>query len=202
MTVQGKKPSVGILAYGSLIADPGDEIRAVMTGTKTGIETPFAVEFARTSTKRAGGPTLVPVETGGARVQAVILLLDAAEDDATHRLYRREINEVGGGKLYRPRPNPDTNTVQIKRLESFNGVDAVLYTQIGANIKDLSPATLARLAIESARQLDDSRDGITYLMNAKKHGIRTALSDEYEEEIKRQLALKDLAEALRVTRGR
>jgi len=200
--MQKEQRSVGILAYGSLIADPGDEIRAVMTGTKTGIETPFAVEFARMSTKRAGAPTLVPVETGGARVQAVILLVDAAEDDATHRLYRREINEVGGGKLYRPRPNPDTNTVQIKRLEGFNGVDVVLYTQIGANIKDPIPAALARLAIESARQLDDGRDDITYLLNAKKYGIRTVLSDEYEVEIKRQLALNDLAEALRVARGR
>lgn len=202
MTVHAKKKGVGILAYGSLIADPGDEIREVMTGTKTGIETPFPVEFARTSSKRERAPTLVPVEKGGVRVQAVILLLDAPEDDAAHRLYRREINDVGGGKLYRPRPDPGPDTVLIKRLENFYGVDVVLYTHIGANIEDLSPANLARLAIESARRLDDGRDGISYLINAKKHGIRTALSDEYEEEIKRQLAPKDLAEALRIARGR
>lgn len=70
-----------------------------MTGTKTGIETPFAVEFARTSIKRAGAPTLVPIEKGP-RIQAVILLIDASEDDARHLLYRREINRVGSRRRY------------------------------------------------------------------------------------------------------
>lgn len=196
------KPSVGILAYGSLIANPGDEINAVMTGTKSGVETPFNVEFARSSRERHGAPTLVPVEVGGARVQAYILLLDASVEDATDRLYRREINQVGTAKRYKHSENPGVDTVIVKRLMNFHDMDVVLYTHIGKNIDDLTPAKLAQLAIKSAQELDNGRDGISYLIDAKRHGIKTKLSDAYEEEIKKQLGPKDLDEALRMARER
>jgi len=45
-------PSVGILAFGSLIDNPGKEIEAALVGRKTNVVTPFRVEFARKSTKR------------------------------------------------------------------------------------------------------------------------------------------------------
>jgi len=197
-----KKQSVGILAYGSVVDDPREEILAVLIERKEVAETPFPIEFARTSSSRAGAPTLVPVQTGGAHVRAEILVVDTTEDDATHRLYRREIDDVGGTKRYRARPDPGPKIVQIKRLEKFGGVDVVLYAQIAPNIDELTPTNLARLAIESARRLDDGRDGISYLMNARRRGIRTPLSDEYEAEIRRQLAPRDLPEALRVARER
>jgi hypothetical protein len=198
--MSARKPTVGILAFGSLLKDPGEEIREVMTGIKTGVETPFPVEFARASKERGGAPTLVPVARGQP-VQGRILLLDTSAEDAIDRLYRREINKVGGTQRYRPPPNPGPKNVLIKRLESFSDIDVVLYAELAANIEDLSPANLARLAIESARRLDDRRDGISYLIDAKEHGIRTALSDAYEDEIKRQLGPQDLVEALRIVRG-
>jgi hypothetical protein len=37
---------VGILAFGSLIDDPGPEIEATLVGRKANIRTPFGVEFA------------------------------------------------------------------------------------------------------------------------------------------------------------
>jgi hypothetical protein len=58
------------VAYGSLISDPGDEIRSTTIETKKGVITPFKVEFARKSRSRKGAPTLVPVEQGGAQVSA------------------------------------------------------------------------------------------------------------------------------------
>lgn len=86
---------VGILAYGSLISDPGREIKAATIRTIADIETPFAVEFARSSYSRGGAPTLVPVSSGGSKVRSKIIVVDALAEDATNMLYRREIHKVG-----------------------------------------------------------------------------------------------------------
>jgi hypothetical protein len=50
------KASVGILAYGSLIDNPGREIEAALVGRKPNVRTPFGVEFGRSSIKRGGAP--------------------------------------------------------------------------------------------------------------------------------------------------
>ena len=60
----------------------------------------------------------------------------------------------------------------------------------------LTAEHLAELAIESARRENDGRDGITYLMNAKRSGIVTPLSDSYEQEILRRTETYNLAGAL------
>jgi cation transport regulator ChaC len=105
------EPSVGILAYGSLINKPDWEIEEAIVGRKTGVLTPFSVEFARESVKRSGAPTLVPVTVGGARVKAHILMLNISEQEAKDRLWRREINKVGQGGHYRHSTNPGPNTL-------------------------------------------------------------------------------------------
>ena len=92
--------SLGILAFGSLIDNPGAEIEAALAGRKLNIRTPFGVEFARSSTKRGGAPTLVPVEQGGTPVLAYILLVNLSEQEAKDRLWRREIDRVGQGGHY------------------------------------------------------------------------------------------------------
>lgn len=57
---------IAILAYGSLIEDPGKELQPLISERIEDVETPFSIEFARSSRSRDGGPTLVPVEVGGA----------------------------------------------------------------------------------------------------------------------------------------
>lgn len=47
-----EKPTVGILAYGSLISDPGDEIENARTKIIHDVMTPFHIEFARSSKNR------------------------------------------------------------------------------------------------------------------------------------------------------
>lgn len=69
-------PAIGILAYGSLIDDPGVEIEPYIEARIQDIETPFSIEFARSSATRDGAPTVVPVEDGGAPVKAQILVLN------------------------------------------------------------------------------------------------------------------------------
>ena len=90
-------PTVGVLAYGSLITDPGEEIQNATVEIKKGIVTPFKVEFARTSRTRGGAPTLVPVDIGGAQVRGWIFVLDVPEEEAANRLWRRETDRVGSG---------------------------------------------------------------------------------------------------------
>jgi hypothetical protein len=192
--------SIGILAYGSLIEEPGKELEPLVSERISNVQTPFSVEFARSSRSRGGAPTLVPVARGGAPVQAVILMLDATVniERAEDLLWRRETRNESGGKHYNPTINPGPNSVIIKRLNDFHGAKAVLYTHIESNIKTLTPGHLADLAICSARDKAclPGRDGISYLSSVKRHGILTPLMREYEAAIFDKTGAKTLEEAL------
>ena len=193
--------NIGILAYGSLIVDPGKEIQPRIVKIKDAI-TPFNVEFARKSETRDYEPTLIPVKEGGARVKAKILILkeDISEKEATDMLYRRETDQICSKEEYKPPEKPYPNKIEIKKIEGFRDVKIVLYTEIGKNIDCLTPKELAELAIKSARCLAGKRrkDGISYLTNAKRSGISTPLTNEYEKEVLRQTNSKNLQEAWEV----
>jgi hypothetical protein len=193
--------SVGILAYGSLIDDPGPEIEAALTGRKLNVRTPFGVEFARASTKRGKAPTLVPVQQGGASVPGQILLVNVSEREAKDRLWRREIDKIGSGGHYIHRTDPGPNTLIIDRYENFEGIGVVLAARFPATIRPLTAVNLAELAIESARRARTGRDGITYLIDVKGNGIKTPLLEAYEHEILRLTDSRDLNEALRKIRS-
>jgi hypothetical protein len=188
--------SVGILAFGSLIDKPDWEIEEAIVDRKSGVMTPFAVEFARKSIKRGGAPTLVPVADGGSPVLAQILILSISEQEAKDRLWRREIDKVGQGGCYQHSTKPGPNTLVIERHECLEGIAVVFSARFAATISPLTAEHLAELAIESARRENDGTDGITYLMNAKRNGIVTPLSDSYEQEILRRTETYNLAGAL------
>ena len=67
---------IAILAFGSLIEDPGEEIGPLIRERIRPVTTPFSIEFARSSGYRCGAPTLIPVDAGGFPVNAVLLVLD------------------------------------------------------------------------------------------------------------------------------
>src|SRR5262245_1570413 len=194
------KGSVGILAFGSLIDEPGPEIEEATTSRITGIFTPFGVEFARSSVTRAGAPTLVPLPSGGL-VPAELLVLKVPEQEAKDRLWRREIRRIGQGGHYRHSERPGPNTLIIDTYPNFGGVAIALAARFPANIAPLTAHELARLAIASARHLDNGLDGITYLMNTKRKGIVTPLSPEYEAEILHRTGTEALQAALAQIRG-
>lgn len=85
----GPAVTVGILAYGWLIDDPGDELKPIIARTISDVATPFPVEFARSSGTRGGAPTRVP-HPDGARVRASVLIVEASADKAADMLWRRE----------------------------------------------------------------------------------------------------------------
>jgi hypothetical protein len=184
--------TIGILAFGSLLEDPGDELRTAIAERRDGFETPFEVEFARTSRSRDGAPTLVPFEPG-AHVEASVLVLERAitEDRAKGILYRRETRNAGA---------PDAvahSTVWIKACHDIGGVDVCLYTALRANIEHLTASRLAELAIASATRPAGAhkRDGISYLRAQKGRGITTPLMPAYEAQILAQSEATDLLDA-------
>lgn len=195
------KRSIGILAYGSLISEPGAELKKVIARRMSaGILTPFPVEFERSSSSRKGGPTLVPVDKGS-RVRAMILVLQdhVTMAQAKDMLWRRETRNSTGN--YVQPVHSTVNTVFVKEVEQFHGVGSVLYTSIGANITEVSPEKLAALAIESAKsiavgELKAGLDGITYLRDAMNSGIKTDLTDAYCALILEKTGSADLDEAI------
>jgi hypothetical protein len=191
--------SIGILAYGSLISDPGTEIATATIRVFADIETPFSVEYARSSNSRGGAPTLIPVQSGGSKVRGQIIVVDASVDEATHMLYRREIDGVGSGKLYKPPVENAIGRVRVKTIDGpLENIATVLYTDIDSNITDLTAERLASLAIQSVPKAKPGKDGISYLIDTRGHGIRTPLSDAYAAEVLRQSGASSLEDALRV----
>ncbi|WNZ28658.1 MAG: MBL fold metallo-hydrolase [Candidatus Bathyarchaeota archaeon] len=203
ITFLTKHKIIGILAYGSVINDPGKEIEQAEID-RIKVATPFKIEFARKSNARDDAPTLVPVENGGAKVKGQIFVMKdcISEKEATDILWRREIHQKGSGKEYK-RPNlPNTKQVFIERIENFQNIDVVLFTYIASNINPLTPKNLAYLAIESAKKRagDEKQDGISYLIDAKKQGIKTPLMKDYEKEILQKTLTTTLEDALQKIR--
>ena len=124
----GSERTVGILAYGSLIDDPGEEIASAIRTVKGPVLTPFAVEFARKSRTRKGAPTLVPVERGDARVEAKVFVLNVSVEEAVNRLYRRETRQVGTSRVYKAPKANEPDKVVVKRLENFEDIDMLCFT--------------------------------------------------------------------------
>lgn len=187
------------------IEDPGIELSPLIVERKTGVETPFRIEFARSSSSRCNAPTVIPVENGGSHVNATILVLkaDVTLQKAEDCLWRRETRNERSEKHYFCSSQPNPNRVVVKSLETFSNIDIVLYTIIGSNIENLGPTRLAELAIESAKAKagKDGKDGISYLISLKRHGISTPLMPGYESEILRLMNAVSLAAALAKCRG-
>jgi hypothetical protein len=192
---------LGILAFGSLVDCPGWEIEEAVVAHKSGIGTPFGVEFARASRTRAGAPTLVPVDSGGGKVLAHILVVNLSEQEAKNRLWRRETNRVGHGGRYVSRRNPGPDTLIIDRYENMGGVAVVLAARFPPNIVPLNAEVLATHAIRSTQLLDNGRDGITYLLSTKRNNIVTPLSAPYEHAILRRTNTATLEDAFNQIRG-
>jgi hypothetical protein len=202
MTENENKFTVGILAFGSLIDEPGNEISEIEIA-RIPCKTPFNVEFARTSSTRGNAPTLIPVENISHPVDAVIIVLSNNTDieNAKSILYRREVRENDRLKTYIHSESPGINTVIIKVCNNFMGVATVLYTSIRCNIQQpLTGELLAYYSIKSilSRAGQEEKDGLRYLLAAKRNGIRTGLSDEYERQILLQTDSESLEEAIEI----
>jgi hypothetical protein len=200
------KPKYGIFGFGSLISDPGEEL-AKATIRRQELETPFAIEYGRSSSTRGGAPTLVPVNTGGAKVKATVFVLDPSisEQEAENILYRRELHQVGSGRTYNPSAKPTKNGIIVAASSNLIGLQKIFYTDFPetGKLTNPTPAQLAKLAVDSVRDpnVPEGNDGISYLMNAEKAGIVTPLTASYEKEVLKLTGAASLEKALAKTRG-
>ncbi len=193
--------TIGILAYGSLIQDPGSEIGPLVVRRIT-IQTPFPVEFARWSRTRGDSATFVPHASGIPVTAEILVLRDGvALEDAKDMLWRRETRREGSGDKY-GRGNK-SNSVRVETLENFGGLECVIYTDFPnqGKIAEPDPIELAKRAIASVQKAVTSRDGITYLIQTIHSGIKTRLTDQYVLEILRRTGVGSLEQALILLQG-
>lgn len=192
--------SVGILAYGSLIADPGVEIGPLVV-RRIETLTPFPVEFGRISATRGGAPTVVP-HASGKRVKAAVLVLvdGVALAEAHDLLWRRETRNEGSARTYRESAQP--NAVIVLDLPGFCGLEHVLYTDFNpeGKIAAPDPASLADAVIISVGRAAPGKDGISYLIGLLQAGVETTLTARYVAEILSRTGTSELEGALRLLR--
>jgi hypothetical protein len=197
---------LGLLAYGSLRWDPR-ELRDILDlENVVEVETPFKIELARTSTTRRDGcPTLIPVETGGARVRAALIPFSygVALGDAQTQVWRRELLRTSG--TYDGTRQPGPNKVYVEAVDRpYEGFGLVLAVKVGQNIEQPTADVLAGLAIASVQAPAGARreDGISYLIEAKRQGIVTPLMPAYERALLGRLGVASLDEAWIAARSR
>lgn len=191
---------VGVLAYGSLIADPGIELAQCIV-ERISVVTPFNVEFKRSSAKRGGGPTLIPVSNGGNPVSAQVLIMNPNFSTELYKsmLWRRERGIADISQNYKESTPISVNTVRIRELSNFANVSTVLYTEIGQNIPEpVTGERLAELAIKSilGEAGKEACDGIRYLIDVTSKGIKTELSGVYKEEVLKRAGCTTLEDAM------
>jgi hypothetical protein len=139
---------IGILAFGSLIDDPGKEIANVISGDSITVETPFPVEYGRFSLSRGRAPTVVPHASGGEVTARILPLASGCSDKfARDILYRREVYSKDQSREYQRRDG--RNDILVETLLNFQGFDMVFYTDFNAEGKcfDLTAGKLASAAI-------------------------------------------------------
>lgn len=196
--------NIGILAFGSLIDNPGEEIECIEID-RIDCQTPFNIEFARISNSRGKAPTLIPIFDGskGRKNKANIIILqdNTTLNKAKSILWRRECHKHDKSLQYNEPPNPSSKNVLIGEYDNLCGVEKVIYTYFLPQIeyRYLTPEKLANYAIKSI--LSDSgknkKDGIRYLHSIKNHGIETEYSPMYEEYILQKTNTKSLQEAIK-----
>lgn len=187
---------LGIMAYGSLIKDPGVEIEALIV-RRVSTQTPFPVEYARLSRSRGDGPTVVP-HPSGRPVQAEILVMKDGVSlvEAKNLLWRRETRNEGSGKIYVEGISP--NSVLIKTWNGIQDISHVLYTDFPPSGKLAHPnaQALAKAAVMSVAKAPLGKDAINYLIQLTEAGVETALTAEYRAEILRLTKAINLQQAL------
>jgi len=187
---------IGILAYGSLISDPGAEIYPLIV-RRINTTTPFPVEYARLSGTRGGASTVVP-HSSGQPVKAEVLVLTESVlfEEAKNLLWRRETHKVGSDHIYRDSTSP--NAVVIRDEPGFCGLNHILYTDfnLAGKLSVPDPKELAKAAVKSVTQAGHGKDGISYLMDLINKGVETALTPQYQKEILALTHTSCLADAL------
>ena len=193
--------NTGIIAFGSLIDDPGKELEKFIVKKVPDIITPFKIEYGRKSSSRANAPTLIPIANGGEYVKATLLILsdELKLTEVKNMLYRRELHKVGSNNVYKDRVKPKNNHLVIKEHSGIQGVKIALSANFGQNLDSITPEILSDLAIKSFKSdnVEKGKDGISYLNNNIKNGIITPMTKDYKSMILKKMNATSLDEILK-----
>jgi hypothetical protein len=174
--VSGARPRVAVLAYGSLIGEPGPRLAAMIADRET-VTTPFPVEFGRASRRWGDGPVLT-VDPRGAPVAGRLLVLHASVGlgDAVMTLAEREGCP----------PGPAIVQVDLGRPLT------VLACALPRNLsrRMIEPDALADRALASL--VHGPRNGVAYLAAALEAGIATPRIGPYAEAVLERAGAADL----------
>jgi hypothetical protein len=195
--VSSPKNKIGILAFGSLITEPGPELEEKLV-LRIKTRTPFGVEYGRYSRNtRGGAPTLVPHEVGSPVAGEILVLHNTVTvEDARDMLWRRERGKVGSGETYTEGSTADS--VLVRQIIDSPYAITLLFTDFwpAGKIDMPNPEHLAKHAIKSVKKAACGKDGITYLTTNIAVGIKTLLTSAYQAEILKQTNAHSLHEAL------
>lgn len=168
---------IAILAYGSLLAHPGDWFGERMEKLIR-CETPFGVEYVGCSKKRGGAPTLA--QWGGARaVRGGLIVLRMSDSPAELEETRRQLSlrETGG---------KNNHSKSIRDDRAMFGYRLV-YSDFPAEFEHPTPDALADAAIDSVKQCCKKghpfMNGIRYLRENIEWDVKTSLTPAYEAAI-------------------
>lgn len=179
--------TLAVLAYGSLLAHPGDWLGRNCTSLLR-CETPFGVEYAGRSDRRKGAPTLVRSEQAS-RVRGGLFVLSLANTPPNVALVREEVRKREGATSHKP--------IREMLFQEYH----VVYADFAPKITgaDLVATRLAEYAIRSARKCAASGqpflNGIRYLLENLEWGVETDLSPAYRDTIIARCAARTLEEA-------
>jgi hypothetical protein len=158
-----RQPQIAIVAYGSLIYEPGEALAELVQETEP-YRTPFSVEYGRQSKKWGGGPVLT-VDPRGEPVDGQRMILKPG-------LTLGEVIDVLAAREGIPSAH---GIIEIESPGALTELTCALPRNLEAD--DMAPAALAARAASSVS--NGALNGVAYLRGAVGVGVRTARTDEY-----------------------
>jgi hypothetical protein len=174
-----RQPQIAIVAYGSLIYEPGEALAELVQETEP-CRTPFPVEYGRHSRKWGGGPVLT-VDPRGEPVDGLRMVLKPG----------LPLGRVIDVLALREGISSAEGIIQIDQPGPLAHLTCALPRNLAT--ADMDPAALARRAASSVRNGD--LNGVAYLREAVQAGVRTARTDAYVAALLAISAAADLLEA-------
>ncbi|MBU4502272.1 MAG: hypothetical protein KKA79_06755 [Nanoarchaeota archaeon] len=177
---------IAILAYGSLIWEPGEEIKQHIIAVVDCI-TPFNVEYAQRSYKsRGGAPTLTKISGIGNKTRAKLLVLDYHNTiEGKKKVYSLICQRENTPKKEWNDEAEPPKPIYITNLEDY---DSVFYCAFkGEPENTITSENLVNWAKESViacnKEGKIENNGVRYLINCYKNGVVTPLTEEYIQKL-------------------
>ena len=188
MTDDLNERQLAVLAYGSLLAHPGEWLGRNMEKLIR-CETPFGVEYlGQASSRRGGAPTLVRSEDGK-RVKGGLIVLPYFDVPEQLEKVRKQLALRETGQVRSSYVKDDLD------MEGFR----VVYSNFEPHFESSRIDLIAQAAIESVPKCLEKghpfMNGIRYLHENIEWGVETTLTNDYKKLVLEKVSKGSLPEA-------